>query len=241
MDATLHSAVSRWLELHTQAAEIMKVWLDNGVRFGVFCSQMVWVAHQVGDDPDYYPDDIDILVMPQDFELAKTLLPKLKVSRRFDLHLRSRDKFDQSCSVSEAVCRAGSDTLQFMYPHGPIYCSRANQHNLYRWHFSQLAFDNCLVISTEHGAVSLAHPFDTLAFYGIMQRRVKDDLPKAASLLNLSAVWPNSLNGGYEKLRGRELGLDSRVDQFIQSAMWQAAMGQATSAARSAPVVHLLA
>lgn len=240
MDATLHLAVSRWLELHSQAAEIMKLWLDNGVRFGVFCSQMVWIAHKVSDDIDYHPDDIDILVVPQDFELAKSLLPKLRVSHRFDLHLRSRDKFNQSCSVSEAVYRAGSDTLQFMYPHGPIYCSKAGSCNLYHWYFSQLAFENCLVINTDHGAVSLAHPFDTLAFYGIMQRRFKNDLPKAASLLNLSSVWPNSLDD-YEKRRRRELGLDSRVDQFIQAAMWRAAIGEAASDAHPTAPVQLLA
>lgn len=241
MDEMLQSAISRWLELHTQAAEIMQIWLDEGVRFGVFCGQMVWIGDQVTQKKSHKPDDIDILVMPQDFALARSLLPKAKVSSQISLQSRSRDKYDQSCLVSEVTCQIGCDTLQFMYPHGPIYCSKSVNYNFYRWHFSQLAFDNCLVVNNEHGAISLAHPFDTIAFYGIMQRRHKDDLLKTASLLNLSAIWPERVANLYEKLRSRELGLDGRVTQFIKSAAWNSKLDELLPDAPPIPTIELLA
>lgn len=218
---SLKTVVEYWIESHDEAAKIMKIWLNNGVRFGVFCSQAVWIASQFMQSSDFTPDDIDLMVMKEDFTLAKRLLPQPKLAPRRKLLHKSRDNFRQKSVVTEVVCQIGQDSLQFMYQHGPIYAYTIDGHSLYSWYFSQLAFDNCLIVETDQGAISVAHPFDTVAFYGILQRQHKDDLPKAASLIGLSHIWPAKTEVSYKQMRSQEIGADARVNRFMQDSMWR--------------------
>lgn len=215
-----------WISEHRQIASMMRLWRKHGIRFGVFCSQSVWISNQVTRaSPCDEPDDIDILVTKEDFGRAVKLLPNAKVVK-VKSRQKTRDGYIQICSLTEVKCRIGNSEVHFMYPHDDILCFKDNKsHHNYRWHFSNFAYENCLMLETNYGLLSVTHPFDTIALYAIIQRAHKDDLVKTASLISLLKLWPETKGDPYSQIRSAELGLDMRAGRFMQNAVWRSLTG----------------
>jgi len=211
MQEILDPAVQRWSEDHPDAVRAMTTFHEAGVRFGASASLASQLVGEVVGMPALRPaDDIDLLVVGEDFPLALSLLPNASARIEESFVIPAGDKQELRFIADEAVGRVGDNTFQFMRPHTPLM----SPEHCYHTAFTEQAAQGNMHFETKEGIVTLAHIWEAIALYGISQRiHGKNDAHNTATLLHLCRPGDD-----YVARRAEKQGIDNRVWEFIGHA-----------------------
>jgi hypothetical protein len=209
-------SVRRWSIDHLEAAAFMQILHNEGVRFGMFCSQAVRVySAQVGAHQP--KKDVDLMVHPDDFGLVVKIAQKhgYPYDLKYDAH------FENFCRgggttyhiIDRLKISVGKETVDICHPTHPILFKSDVASHIYNWSMTNTAYEMCQKIVTKNGIVSLAPAFDCMALYVILQRLDKDDYLSAMTVAQSTI----DLDSEYVRLRLAELCMDGdeRTQQYL--------------------------
>ncbi|HSW99796.1 MAG TPA: hypothetical protein VLH38_02045 [Patescibacteria group bacterium] len=203
-------AAKAWAAQHPHAVELTTKLEQGGVRAALFSSTVSHIARMaLGLEGGRRPDDVDLLVVKEDVGLAADLL-KIRL-RKEQIVVKTGDGHSFSFSAREGKTQAGSDEVQFVDPLAKLRCGP----HVYDTTYTPHAASARTIVETKQGLLPLAHPMDTIAMYGILQRRgAKHDAHNVSALL----MTGDPLNGSYAGERALHMGWDGRITRFIHEA-----------------------
>lgn len=215
IEITVHS----WATTHPETVNYLDALVRRGVRAAVGSSTASsWVAASRGTTLPREADDIDLFVPDEDFDRAAALLPHRIVSYEKTSTTLGADGERLRMTYDEAIGHTERQ-IQLLRPHGPM---RRGRHR-YLTGYSELAASKARVVETTQGLVPIAHPFETVAIYSLLQRAGnKHDRVHTANMLEVCDP-----TGSYELARAHQIGLDERALGFIRCAGSLAGVGAA--------------
>lgn len=168
-----------------------------------------WVAEAYGRALPRPADDIDILVTNPHFEQAARILPKGSIQTNKKVQVIDGNGSPLTMIADEALGQA-ERAIQLVRPRTPLW---HGPHG-YRTAFSPLAATGIKVVETNQGLVPVAHPFETMALYGLLQRNGdKHDARHVATMLSVC-----NLGSNYAQARAIEMGWNGRTWNFVRQA-----------------------
>lgn len=212
MALEITAAARQWAAEHPLFVEGITKLDERGVRAAVFSSvHREIVRRALGlPPPARPPQDIDLMVLPGDFDAAADYLDAKtrRVMPAFFTGVGELAFFE----ALEAITIIGGDEVQLMKPLTYMTVGES----VYRTAFTPAAAAARTIIETDYGRLPLVHAVDGLGMCGIMQRhgKGKNDLAGAMALLKIG----NVLAEPYAHERAAAMGWDHRVWSFLGQA-----------------------
>jgi len=198
---------------HPQVTDCLGALGLAGVRYAIVGSRTARLASLMLGTPDLAePDDWDLQILPEDFELAVDRT-RAEVRRDARFEIPTGDGQLMCFAADDARAHIGSDTIQFMRLHGLVSVNGRT----FNTSFSSEAF----AASQQHRTLHFAHDTETITLYGLRQgdhRMGKQDLLRAAAT---RAVRHPSTES-YARRRALQAGWDDRLREFDAAAACKA-------------------
>lgn len=195
-----------WFQTHPRILTYLESLSHNGVDWAIYAGASVNLLAG-----SRQPRDLDIVVTPAGFEIAKRLAPTKVTPRSQDPLFRCGDGVVLDFPATGATFRLDGIDIDLMATGDARYGA-----HVYNPALSPLAIKNRLSMKVNGVKLYFSNPFDTMAIKSVLQRGAEH---QKFDLQDIQALAQKCrLSSRYIARRTREINLDQRAWAFLMCA-----------------------